>query len=330
MDKEIINALYDGQLEIGEGYFIDSAVLDDENRTRVLNQGEISKALGKVYGGSKRGMAKMPRWISANNLDPYISDSLRMAILNPIMYKTSKGNLAHGIEATKLVDICCVWVDAEKDGKLHEKQQETAKNASVLIRALAKTSIISLIDEATGYQNAKDRAKNTLQEFLKRALQDEAAKWVKTFQDEFFEMIFKMKGWNWGNTVRRPGVVGHYINDLVYSRIAPNVIEDLRVKNPKIDGVRKKHHHSFFTPDFGHPILKEHIASLIALGRASSFNWEVFIQLVNKAFPVYGKTIEINFPETLEELNQSDNKNLSDFNQKLQQGLNWNPKDNKK
>ncbi len=326
MAKKQLKALYDGPLEIGENYIIDSAVLDDDKRTRVLSQTEIVKALGRSQGGSKRGTAKLPRWISAQNLTPYISSDLRKAILNPIVYKTTNGSTAHGIEATKLVDICEVWLDLEKSGNIHESQKEAARRAYILIKSLAKTSIIALVDEATGYQFAKERAKDTLQQFLKRALQEEAVKWVKTFQDEFFEMIFKMKGWTWGSTTKKPGVVGHYINDLVYSRISPSLVEELRAKNPKIDGNRKKKHHQYLTRDFGHPILKEHLAALVALGRASGFDWDIFKKLVDKAYPVYGKTIQLNFPETLEEL--STRHDLSEFNENLKKGLGFNPKSN--
>lgn len=326
MGSEIKKALYDGQLQIGEDYVIDSAVLDDENRTRVLSQTEIVKALGRSQGGSKRGEANLPRWISAKNLTPYISGELRKAITEPIIYKTTNGSTAHGIEATKLVDICEVWLDLSKSGKAHESQIETISRAEILIRSLAKTSIIALVDEATGYIFAKERAKDTLQQFLSKALQEEAVKWVKTFQDEFFEMIFRMKNWTWGSTTKKPGVVGHYINNLVYSRISPNILGELRALNPKIGGQRKKKHHQHLTRDFGHPILKEHIAGLIALGRASGYNWDVFLEMVDKAYPVFGQTIKINFPETLEELDRKKNEDLSDFNKKLKQGLNFNPK----
>lgn len=324
---KIFKALYDGNISLGDDYIIESAVLDDEKNTRVLNQAEISKLLGKSIGGSKRGEANMPRWISAANLNAFIPTDLREAILNPIVYKTVSGNVAHGIEATKLADVCGVWLNAEKAGKLHESQRETAIRAYILVMALAKTSIIRLVDEATGYLDAKDKAKDAIQQFLNKALKDEASKWIKTFQDEFFEMIFKMKGWNWSVSSKKPSVVGHYINDLVYSRIAPNILTELRAKNPKIDGVRKRKHHSHLTADFGHPILKDHLAGLIAIGRVSGYDWDNFIIMVNRAFPIYGQTIELNFPETLKEI-ENKNTKYSGSNRTLPLGLNNNTEEN--
>lgn len=317
-------ALYDGELEIGEGYKIFSAVLDDENKTRVLSQNEIVKALGRSAGGSKRGEANLPRWISAGNLTPFIPDDLREAIINPIIYKTTSGNTAHGIEATKLIDICEVWLNLERSGQIHESQKDTAKRAYILTIALAKTSIIALVDEATGYQEAKERTKDTLQKFLKKAIQEEAAKWIKTFQDEFFEVIYIMKGWNWGQTNKNPSVVGHYINDFVYSRIAPQVLQELRNLNPKNEsGNRKNKHHQHLSRDFGHPLLKEHIAGIIALAKASGYNWDTFLNMVDRVYPKYGQVAHLNFPE---EYDEPKNK-LSNFDQKLKKGLDFNPKD---
>ena len=43
-----------------------------------------------------------------------------------------------------------------------------------LLRAFAKVGIIALLDEATGYQDHKDRAKDELQKILKLSLAEES------------------------------------------------------------------------------------------------------------------------------------------------------------
>ena len=141
-----------------------------------------------------------------------------------------------------------------------------------MIKAFSKIGIIALVYEATGYDKIK--GKDVLQEFLNRFLSEERAKWIKTFPDEFFEMIFKMKGWTWHQaSTKKPSVVGHYINDLIYSRIAPRVLIELRKNNPTIKpGYRRYKYPQLITSDFGHPKLKEHLAALIALGKGSGYN----------------------------------------------------------
>lgn len=132
----------------------------------------------------------------------------------------------------------------------------------------------------------KKRAKDELQKFLNQFLSDEASKWIKTFEDSFFEMIYKMRGWNWTMTNKRPGVVGQWINNIVYERIAPLTLSTLNEKNPKNDkGYRKDKHHQFFTQDIGKPKLKEYLASVEALGRAANYNWNIFMELLDRAFP---------------------------------------------
>ena len=57
-------------------------------------------------------------------------------------------------------------------------------------------------------------------------------------------------------------------------------------KNPKNDkGYRKDKHHQFFTQDIGKPKLKEYLASVEALGRAANYNWNIFMELLDRAFP---------------------------------------------
>jgi hypothetical protein len=291
-------SLYDGTITLNNTV-INCSVLDDGTHTRVLSQSEITKALGRAIGGSKRGEAKLPRWISAQNINRYISEALAKAILHPIKYITKGGNAALGIEAKYLPEICNVWLNAKDDGVLTEHQLETAKNAEVLIRALAHVGIIALVDEATGFQDFRD--KDTLQSFLDEFLLKERAKWVRRFPDEFFQLLFKMKGWtfNYAST-KKPQFVGRYINDLVYDRLAPFVHEELKKKNPVINketGYRKGKHHSWLTEDIGVPKLQEHLFALITLAKASGTNWNTFYRMVQRSLPKYGDNLQIDFPE---------------------------------
>ncbi|MCH7752817.1 MAG: hypothetical protein IH898_11760, partial [Planctomycetes bacterium] len=49
---------------------------------------------------------------------------------------------------------------------------------------------------------------------------------------------------------RRPGVVGKYTNDIVYERLAPGVLDELRVRNPTDHkGRRRAKHHQWLSRD---------------------------------------------------------------------------------
>ena len=260
-----------------------------EDGTRVLSGRAIQKAIG--YNGSSGDWLK--KFVNTKNISLHISPEIVAGLDEPIKFERRDAGgsqpITYGYEATKLIDLCDAIIGLNEAGVLKENQKIYAIQAGIIIRAVAKVGIIALVDEVTGYQ--KLREKNALQQFLDKFLVEERAKWVKTFPDEFFEMIFKMKGWTWQYaSSKKPQVVGHYINDFVYSRIAPRVLNELREKNPSIPGGwRKAKHTQYISTDYGHPKLKEHIAALIALGRGVGFNWNNFKRMVNRAFPEYAK-----------------------------------------
>lgn len=110
----------------------------------------------------------------------------------------------YGCEATLFIDLCVAIIEAfeSPDFEMNETYYVVAKT---VIKAVAKVGIIALIDEATGYDHEKRRAKGELQKFLTVFINQEAGKWIKTFDDTFFEDIYKMRNWTWAETTKRPG-----------------------------------------------------------------------------------------------------------------------------
>lgn len=66
--------------------------------------------------------------------------------------------------------------------------------------------------------------------------------------------------------------------------------------------------------------------------RASGYNWDLFTQMVNRAFPRYGQTLEldfaINYDKQLSDL-EVNSEPLSSHNKALNTALNYNPKEDK-
>jgi hypothetical protein len=265
-----------------------------EGGVRVLSGRGMQTALEL---GQRHG-ALLKSFLSKNNLKPYISDELAMALSEPVNFirPGRGGKLAIGYEATILVDICDTLLAARKAGVLTPKQLVIASQCEALTRAFAKVGIIALIDEATGYQEVRDRL--ALQAILDKYLTQEKAKWAKTFPDEFYKYIFELKGWNYNPlSVKRPIVIGHITNDIVYSRITPGLLPKLKEINPKNErGIRKGRHHQFFTQDYGIPELKQHILNLIFLLKGAD-SWKGFMKVLNKSAPQFGKTGQLPFSE---------------------------------
>jgi hypothetical protein len=84
---------------------------------------------------------------------------------------------------------------------------------------------------------------------------------------EFYKQLFRLKGCNW-NDVRMSPIMGNIVNDLVYARLAPGVLEELRKRNPVTEkSYRERKHFQHLTTDVGHPSLTRYLYELIAMAR---------------------------------------------------------------
>ena len=293
MSEKIKKAKYSGEIHIAN-ITIPCHVLEDG--TRVLVQRKVVDALGMARGGSSKGGGdRLAHFVEGKGIKQFINSDLAEVIKNPKQFITPRGNRANCYEAIILADLCDAVLEANKQGKLQAQQQHIVSQCEILIRGFARIGIIALVDEATGYQEIRDRV--ALQEILDKYLTDEWAKWTKTFPDEYYKELFKLKNIPWPPvSVKRPQYVGHWTNDIVYSRLAPGVLTELKDKNPRQEsGNRKRKFHQFFTRDFGHPILKEHLSNIIFLMKGCT-TWSDFTRRLNRAKPKYGQTMEIPFP----------------------------------
>ena len=110
MSKEILKSEFEKHpLKLGD-MEVRCAVL--ENGVRVLSRGSMEDALTIKQKGKINNTVKMPSFLGAKCLQPFIDESLRNTALNPIRYKPKRGKTALGIEATMLPKICEVWLKA--------------------------------------------------------------------------------------------------------------------------------------------------------------------------------------------------------------------------
>lgn len=288
-------ATHRGDVRIGN-LVIPCAVLADGRR--VLSETGIAEALGGRSGSLKRTKkaaeeagAPVPVFLASKNLSSFVSQELLDGPLKPIVYKSGDA-VVEGFAAEALPEICNIWLSARESGALNEQQRARAQAAEILVRGLAEVGIIALVDEATGYQDTREKA--ALQAILDKYLAKQFAAWAKRFPDTFYREIFRLRGWNWkGMQVNRPSVVGKYTNDIVYERLAPGILDELKRRNPSDDsGARSARHHQFLTEDVGHPALAQHLHAVLGLMRASN-SWEQFKQMLDRAFPKQGTQLPL-------------------------------------
>lgn len=293
-------AIREGSIKLGE-LDIRCAVLEDGRR--VLTQSDVMLALGRSRQVKSRKYfdadVNLPAFLQAKNLKPFISEDLGLTS-SRIEFLTLGGSVAFGFQAEILPKICDVFLDAERAGKIDARQQHIAERARVLYRAFATLGIVALVDEATGFQEI--RPKDALQQYLEMLVRKELAAWAKKFPDEFYENIYKLRGWVWpGMSKNRFSVVAHYTRDLIYERMAPGLLTELESKSPKDDkGARENKLHQWLTPDIGDPMLASHLQSILTLQRlalANGWGWNKFMHMVDQVMKKKGDSLDLPFSE---------------------------------
>jgi hypothetical protein len=290
----------DHPLKIGD-IEIPCYVLDDG--TRVLSQRGLTSGIGMSTGGSsKAGEQRLAVFFDTLASKGTEIKDLSTRIRSPIGFKPPGGSRAYGFEATILADICDVILSARQSGHLHEQQRHLADRAEILVRGFARVGIIALVDEATGYE--RDRVAGSLARILEAFIAKELQPWVRTFPASYYEELFRLRGLAYASdSVRRPQYFGVLTNDIVYKRLAPGVLDELKnVAERDVDGRPKHKYFQKLTSNVGYPKLREHLGSVVTLMKLSE-NYEDFKVKLDRIHPAYGRTLAL----ALEYEEESDN-----------------------
>lgn len=268
---------------------VSCAVLPDGRRV-ISMQG--SGGLAETFGVSVG--SKMPRWVpsgmagqlpyvlQASELQPYIPDELREALAEPIVYKVGVG-AAYGIDVTLLPAICEVWIEAERDGALRQRNHlATAIKANALYKALARVGAVALVDEATGYQ--KDRERDALAKLLEEFIAKEMRPWVSTYPADFFEELCRLRKVPFKANMRRPQYFGHLVNNITYDRMAPDLRDALKEERAKAKRSGAKMH-QFLSEGTGYSMLQKRLTGVTTLMQACD-EYDDFIKLLDKVHPI--------------------------------------------
>jgi hypothetical protein len=195
------------------------------------------------------------------------------------------GRTAFGYNASVLADMCDVILAARAAGLLTPRQQTLAEHCEILVRAFARTGIDALIDEATGYQDVRPR--DDLHRILELYIAKELLPWSKRFPDEFYQQLFRLKSWEYPpRSSKRPKLIGKLTEQLVYKRLPPGVLEELRQKNPVTykGGSRKARHHQLLSEEIGNPHLEKQVLAVTTILRISR-DWHEFVELFERSDP---------------------------------------------
>lgn len=257
-----------------------------EDGRRIIMQKSIFDAFERPARGSRKKDQdgnSIPAFLESTRLQPYMTDAM-LEMIKPIEYFGLNGVKNYGYRAEVIPTVCEVYIKAEKDGKLAHNQVRMAEISSLIIQSLATVGIIGLIDEATGYQQIRPR--DALEAYFNKILTKELTAWCKRFPDEYYANIYKLKGWpEFSTSKNKYSCVGNYTNDIIYSRLGTEVLEELKKKTPD---TTKAKMHQWLTEDVGHPLLTSHMQTILTLQRLSlsqGWGWNKFLSLVDSIAP---------------------------------------------
>ena len=282
-DKTILKATH-GNVEtpliIGD-IKIPCYVLVDKKRVLLQKNMAIAIGLSEKSGGSTISNFTANKWISN-----FIDTELQEKIENPIKFRTPQGQLAHGYDASILIDICNAVLKARDNNKLQKQQSNIVLQCDLLIRSVAKVGIIALVDEATGYQ--EDREKNALAKILEEFIAKELKPWVKTFSIDYYKQLCRLRDVPYSNgATQLPQYFGHLTNNIVYKRLAPGVLAELKNITPKSEaGNKTARYFQSLSTNKGYRKLTEHLGSVVTLMKLSD-DYEEFEINLNRIHPLF-------------------------------------------
>lgn len=266
MNTTVLTASHYGVVHFGD-LQCEAVVLKGGERGYVRRQ--LVKMLG--FSDRQRGdrFAQFLAEIAPNLLENI--DKKEVTVLLP------SGQKALFFPAGIIPDVASSVLNAAINGTLHKARQSIVPNCMKIMRALATTGEVALIDEATGYQY--HRAPDALQELISRLLRQSCASWERRFHPEYYRAIFRLFGWKYqGHTQNPPHVLGQITLRWVYAPVLPvDLIEAIRARK----SISHKHHQWLSEQGLSH--LESQIHAVTAIAR-SSMHYRDFDRRCEAAF----------------------------------------------
>ncbi len=282
-DTSIPYATHEGILRIGDKT-INCVVT--ETGDRILSIKNFFETFGRTSRGYKRINREIirPPFMDALNLEPFISAQLE-ELVKPVEYRGLNGKIAKGYKADLLPQVCLTYLKADTAGKTTPSQKRIVETSVVIIGALSTVGIIALVDEATGYQ--RDRATDALSKLLQAYIAKELQPWVATVPADFYKELFRLRGLNYlESSVKRPIYFGTLTNNILYARLAPGILEELKRICPRNEKGQLKHKYfQKLTENHGTIKLRERLASVVSIMKLSE-NYKDFMEKINKIHPI--------------------------------------------
>ncbi len=176
-----IKASHRGNFQEQLGIDVECYVLDDAEKTAVISQTGMARALGL----SSRGNA-LPRFLANKVMSDTVGAELREKAQNPLKFQWSGVGAGtppvtvHGFESSLLIDLCNAIIAAEK--QLGERYANVARQAHLIVGASARLGIRDLVYALAGYNPTTEEVIAA----FKLYVLEEAKKYEPEFPNELY------------------------------------------------------------------------------------------------------------------------------------------------
>lgn len=265
-----------------------------DNGERIIGRTAANETLTGI-----KGAGDFESTISVKSLKPFLDSEkiIGQLVAFSLPDVEGLGRDVKGMPADVFIDVCRAFVSALEASynrpenatysAMTDRQKEIAIQASIFLASVAKVGLDALIDEATGYQEVRE--KDALQVKLKAYLEDEMRKWEKTFPDELWMEFGRLTNWK-GTIHRRPKYWGKLVMELIYEYLDPDVAQWLRENAPKPKG--GQNYHQWLSSQFGLQKLVQHIWQVIGMAKSC----ETLAELKQKMAETFGnEPIQLTF-----------------------------------
>lgn len=238
-DGRPIQATHKGSFEEHFGIDVDCYVLDDQQKTAVISQSGMAKALKLSDGGTA-----FPRFLATKGMSILVGDEMRGKLSQPIKFQWGTGGVeqppavVHGFDVALLIDLCRIIIQAENAGTLTTRSAKVAEQARVIVAASAKAGIKGLVYALAGYNPS---ASEVIAAF-KLYVQEEARKYEKEFPPELYQAWYRLYQIQPIQGRGRPWEFKKLTVDHIYEPLARSngkILELTRAQKSK-DGDRRK------------------------------------------------------------------------------------------
>ncbi len=275
-------ATHYGMIEIAPGIKTECAVLQDGRRGFIQRQ--MVQAIGFT---DKTRSVRFDRFCEKIGLNHLSSN-------NNSEWPVFEIDLPHGGVAMwtpyeVLPEIVKAGMVAFGQGKLTKQQEHIGMRCMQIGSALIGIGLVSLIDEATGYQY--HREPDALQDLYSRIIREQCSDWERRFHPEYYRALCRLFGIPYGNQHRAlPPIIGKITQDWVYEVAFPAEIL-LEIKSRK----KTEKTHQWLKSD-GIRVLEKQRDAVIAIAR-SSVDYRDFEARCSNAFARPGAQVKMMFPE---------------------------------